>query len=267
VVYFLDAIHLEYKATGLYAEAVSIFAMVKSKGNKAPRKNGSQGKQAAAPAPSGHAGTQPYHARASHGSGVQTLSTLAHGSQFVKRIEVMDQPGENHFAEALAKSLGPTAKDPTARTQIVSIVTMLEPEAASTGFSSSMAAGPMALMVVRVVSQNSMQMQQSAVGGLGTQNSSSTFGTPPQFGNIPSVSSNPGTTATGGGTQDAPAPAYDSKALATLLKNNVLTMEQVSTTCGSQGIDVNGVCFAASDQPTPRTRGTPRSALRSAGSR
>jgi hypothetical protein len=133
---FLDAIPLEYKATGLYAEAVSIFAMVKSKGKKRSRKNGSQVYPAAAFAPSGHAGTQPYHARASHGSGVQALSILANRSQLVKRIEVMDQPGENHFAEALAKSLGPTAKGPTARTQIVSLVSRLEPEAASTGFSS-----------------------------------------------------------------------------------------------------------------------------------
>lgn len=79
------------------------------------------------------------------------------------------------------------------------------------------------------------------------------------------MSSNPGTTATGGGTQDAPTPAYNSNALATPLKKNVLTTEQVSTICGSQGIDVNDVCSAAHDQPTPRTRGTPRSALRSAG--
>jgi hypothetical protein len=92
--------------------------MVKSKGKSAPR-GGRQGKQTAAPAPSGHAGTQSsYHARASHGSGVQTLSTLANASQTVKRIEVMDNPGENHFAEALAKALGPTAKDPSARAQI-----------------------------------------------------------------------------------------------------------------------------------------------------
>jgi hypothetical protein len=41
---------------------------------------------------------------------MQALSTLADVSQFVKRIEVMDRPGENHFAEALAKALGPTAK-------------------------------------------------------------------------------------------------------------------------------------------------------------
>jgi hypothetical protein len=97
------------------------------------------------------------------------------------------QPGENHFAEALAKSLGPTAKDPTARTQIVSLVSRLEPEAASTGFSSSNSTGPAALLLLQMTSQNSMQMQQSAVGGLGTQSPSSAFGTLPQFGNIPSV--------------------------------------------------------------------------------
>jgi hypothetical protein len=60
-------------------------------------------------------------------------------------------------------------------------------------------------------------MQQAAVGGLGTQNSSSVFGTLPRNGNIPiySVSSNLGTTATGGGArQNIPTPAYNSKALA-----------------------------------------------------
>ena len=97
----------------------------------------------------------------------------------------MDQPGENHFAEALAKALGPTAKGPSARAQIVSLVTMLEPEAASTGFSSSSnPANQTALLLLRMMSQNSMQMQQSAVGGLGTQNSSSAVGTFPHFGNI-----------------------------------------------------------------------------------
>jgi hypothetical protein len=172
-------------------------------------------------------------------------------SQFVKRIEVMDQPGDNHFAEALANALGPTSKEPTARAQIVSIVTMLEPEAASTGFSSSNSTGPTTLLLLQMMSQNSMQMQQSAVGGLGTQNSSSAFGTLPQFGNIPPVSSNPGTTATGGGTQDATTPTYNSKTLATLLKNSILNTEQVSTIFTSQGIDVNDVCSAAFDQPTP----------------
>jgi hypothetical protein len=137
----------------------------------------------------------------------------------VKRIEVMDQPGENHFAEALAKALGPTAKGPSARAQIVSLVTMLEPEAASTGFSSSSnPANQTALLLLRMMSQNSMQMQQSAIGGLGTQNPCSTFGTLPLLGNIPPVSSNPGTTATGGGAQNVPTPTYSSKALATLLK-------------------------------------------------
>jgi hypothetical protein len=96
----------------------------------------------------------------------------------------MDQPGENHFAEALAKALGPTTKDPTARTQIVSLASRLEPEAASTGFSSSNSTGPTALLLFQMMSQNSMQMQQSAVGGLGTQNSSSAVGTFPHFGNI-----------------------------------------------------------------------------------
>jgi hypothetical protein len=43
-----------------------------------------------------------------------------------KRIEAMDNPGENHFAEALAKALGPTAKGPSARAQIVALVSRLE---------------------------------------------------------------------------------------------------------------------------------------------
>jgi hypothetical protein len=119
-----------------------------------------------------------------------------------------------------------------------------------------------ALLLLRMISQNSMQMQQSAIGGLGTQNPSSTFGTLPLLGNM---SSSPGTTATGGGAQNVPTPTYNSKALATLLKNNILNIEQVGSTCKSQGIDVNDVCSAAFDHPTPRTRGTPRSALRPAG--
>jgi hypothetical protein len=96
----------------------------------------------------------------------------------VKRIEVMDQPGENHFAETLAKALGPTTKGPTARAQIASLVTMLEPEAASTGFSSSSnPADQTAMLLLRLMSQNSTQMQQAAIGDLGTQNPPSTFGT------------------------------------------------------------------------------------------
>jgi hypothetical protein len=90
----------------------------------------------------------------------------------VKQIEVMDQPGENNFAEALAKALEPTAKGPTARAQIVTLVSRLEPEAASTGFSSSNSTGPVARLLMQLMSQNSMQMQQAAVGGLGIQNSS-----------------------------------------------------------------------------------------------
>jgi hypothetical protein len=43
-----------------------------------------------------------------------------------KRIEAMDNPGENHFAKALAKALGPTAKGPSARAQIVALVSRLE---------------------------------------------------------------------------------------------------------------------------------------------
>jgi hypothetical protein len=70
----------------------------------------------------------------------------------------MDQPGENHFAEALAKALGPTAKGPHACTQIVSLVSRLEPEAASAGFSSSNSTGPMALLLLQMMSHNSMQM-------------------------------------------------------------------------------------------------------------
>jgi hypothetical protein len=50
-----------------------------------------------------------------------------------------------------------------------------------------------------------------------------------------------------------------------LLKNEILTTEQVSTICAGQGIDVNDVCSAAFDQPTPRTRGTPKGAMRGAG--
>jgi hypothetical protein len=79
----------------------------------------------------------------------------------VKRIEVVDQLGENHFAEALAKSLGPTAKGPNARApQIVSLVTVLEPadqtKAASTGFSSSSnPADQTAMLLLRLMSQNS----------------------------------------------------------------------------------------------------------------
>ena len=120
--------------------------MAKSQGKKT-NKNGRQGKQAAAPAPSGHAGTQPYQAHASRGSQVQTLSTLANTTQAVKRIEVMDNPGENHFAEALAKALGPMAKDPTARAQIVGLVSRLEPEAAVSGFSNSNSTDPMQMLL------------------------------------------------------------------------------------------------------------------------
>jgi hypothetical protein len=95
--------------------------MVKTKGKSAPRNNGRQGRQTAAPAPPGHAGTQSYQARACFarvwsGAGPQHSSKWI--SVLVKRIEVMDQPGENHFAEALAKTLGPTAKDPSARAQM-----------------------------------------------------------------------------------------------------------------------------------------------------
>jgi hypothetical protein len=127
----------------------------------------------------------------------------------VKRIEVMDNPGENHFAEALAKALGPTAKGPSARTQIVSLVSGLEPEAAVSGFSNSNPADATNRLLVQMLSQTAMQMQQASVGGLGTQNSSSIFGTLPPHGNIPisSVSSNPATMATGGGAPDVPIPA------------------------------------------------------------
>jgi hypothetical protein len=41
----------------------------------------------------------------------------------------------------------------------------------------------MALLVLQMMSQNPLKMQQSAVGGLGTQNSSSAFG----FWNITAV--------------------------------------------------------------------------------
>ena len=147
--------------------------MVKSKGNKKANNNGRQGKQAAAPAPPGHAGTQSsYQAHASRGSGVQTLSTLANATQTVKRIEVMDNPGENHFAEALAKALGPMAKDPTARSQIVALVSRLEPEAAVSGFSNSNSTDPMQMLLLQVLAQSASQVQNNAVGGPGTQNSS-----------------------------------------------------------------------------------------------
>jgi hypothetical protein len=200
---------------------------------------------------------------------VQALSTLANGSQFVKRIAVMDQPGENHFAEALAKALGPTAKGTTAAHRSSPLLQSLSLKPPlSTGFSSSNPADATALLLLQLMSHNSMQMQQSAAGGLGTQNSSSTFGTLPQFLAIfllchPILV--PGTTATGGGTQGVPTPAYIPKTLAILLKNGALAMEQVATICTSQGIDVDDVCSAALDQPTPRTRGSPRGALRPTG--
>ena len=179
----------------------------------------------------------------------------------------MDNPGENHFAEALAKSLGPTAKDPPARAQIVALVSRLEPEAAVSGFSNSNPADTTNVLLLQMMSQNALQLQQASVGGLGTQNSSFIFGTLPPHGNIPipSVSSNPGTTATGGGAPNVPTPAYSSKTLAMLLKNEVLTFEQVSSICAGQGIDVNDICSAAFDRPTRRTRGTPRSAMRGSG--
>jgi hypothetical protein len=59
---------------------------------------------------------------------------------------------------------------------------------------------------------------------------------------------------TGGGAPNVPTPACNSK-----------TIEQVRTICAGQGIDVNVVCSAAFDQTTPRTRGTPKSAMRGAG--
>ena len=242
--------------------------MAKSQGKKT-NKNGRQGKQAAAPAPSGHAGTQPYQAHASRGSQVQTLSTLANTTQAVKRIEVMDNPGENHFAEALAKALGPMAKDPTARSQIVALVSRLEPEAAVSGFSNSNSTDPMQMLLLQVLAQSASQVQNNAVGGPGTQNSSAIFGTMPPSGIIPNSSalSNLGTMGTGGGASNAPAPTYTSKTLAMLLKEGVLTFEAVTTICSAQGIDVNDVCSAAYDQPTPgpRTRGTPKSAMRGTG--
>ena len=197
--------------------------MAKSQGKKA-NKNGRQGNKAAAPAPPGHAGTQSYQARASRGSGVQTLSTLANATQTVKRIEVMDNPGENHFAEALAKALGPMAKDPTARSQIVALVSRLEPEAAVSGFSNSNSTDPMQMLLLQVLAQSASQVQNNAVGGPGTQNSSTNFGSMPPSGIIPNSSalSNPGTMGTGGGASNAPAPACSSKTLAILLKNEVL---------------------------------------------
>jgi hypothetical protein len=114
-----------------------------------------------------------------------------------------------------------------------------------------------------------LQVQNNAVGGPGTQNSSSIFGTMPPSGIIPNSSalSNLGTMGTGGGASNAPAPTYTFKTLAMLLKQNVLTFEAVTTICSGQGIDVNDVCSAAYDQPTPgpRTRGTPKSAMRGTG--
>jgi hypothetical protein len=175
---------------------------------------------------------------------VQTLGTPANGSQLAKRIEVMDQPGENRFAGALAKALGPTAKDPTARAQIVSLVSRLEPEAASTYwlqfFKSYRPYGP-----ATAANDVPELYANAAICGRRPGHPKLFFNfwdiTAVYCGNIPPVSSNPGTKATGGGTQDAPTPTYNSKTLATLLKNNILIIEQVSTICGSQGIAVKTV--------------------------
>jgi hypothetical protein len=178
----------------------------------------------------------------------------------------MDNPGENHFAEALAKALGPMAKDPTARAQIVGLVSRLEPEAAVPGFSNSNSTDPTQMLILQMLAQSALQVQNNAVGGPGTQNSSAIFGTMPPSGIIPNSSalSNPGTTVTGGGASNAPAPTYTTKTLAMLLKEKVQTFEEVTNICRAQGIDVNDVCSAAYDQPTPRTRGTPKSAMRGA---
>jgi hypothetical protein len=123
--------------------------------------------------------------------GLRLESTRLGVRRTVKRIEVMDNPGENHFAEALAKALGPTAKGPSARAQIVALVSRLEPEAAVSGFSNSNPADTTNMLLLQMMSQNAFQMQQASVGGLGTQNSSSIFGTLPPHGNMAGPGNDP----------------------------------------------------------------------------
>ena len=101
----------------LEGEAIGYTAMVQKKKG---RQGGNRGKQqsrggpAPAPAPASHPGTgaHPFFASSNRGNaGVVSLTTLG-GAPTVKAIELADAPGEGHFSEALAKALGPRAKDP-----------------------------------------------------------------------------------------------------------------------------------------------------------
>ena len=151
----------------LKGEAILLTEMVKAKkgsgrGGRGGRSGGRQA-PAPAPAPAHHPGTgaTPFFANSSRGNSVLNLSTLG-GAPTVRSIEIADGPGEGHFTEALAKALGPRAKDPTARKQIVSLVSTLEPEAAHSGFQDPGNLDTGTAAILALLQQNSSAIQSAA---------------------------------------------------------------------------------------------------------
>ena len=84
----------------------------------------------------------------------------------MRSIEIADNPGEGHFSEALAKGLGPRAKDPTARSQLVALVSKLEPEAAVSGFQDpgNLDTGTAAVLALLQHNSNAIQTALQAGG-------------------------------------------------------------------------------------------------------
>ena len=237
--------------------------MVKGKARgRGKNTSAAQGQPAPAPAPFHVGPGQPTTFAASNRntSNVVNLSTMANGLNHVKRIEMTDRPGEARFSEALAKALGPSAKCPTARQQICSLIHILEPEAVVNGFNPSALANadPNIQMMMQLMHRQSQLMGAATGGGVGNLSALGNYGAVPSFGTVPY----PAVLAPGGmipGATIPPVgvvppvvpPAYTAKTLGMLLKQQKVTITEVNKICAEPNIafDVNEVCDHAYPSP------------------
>jgi hypothetical protein len=138
----------------------------------------------------GHAGGaapyQAYQADASHRNGVLNLSTVGTNANAIKRIEGIDGPGEGHFFEALAKSLGPYAAVATGRAQVVQLLNQIEPEAIKNGFVvDNNPANMQSMQMMNLLKNQYLCMQTMMTGGLGALGANSASGLVPLLGTNP----------------------------------------------------------------------------------